>query len=91
MQSRIYALTDEAVGLHAQLKSKTLTHSERKTLAESLEETLALKTSLEIEFAKQMFLQDVPWTAEELDCPPESKLMRGPAGAGGGLRRRSRE
>ena len=91
MESRIYALTEEAVGLHTQLKSKTLTPSERKALSDSFEETLALKTHLEIEFAKEKMLRDVPWTAEELDCPPERELMRGPIGAGGGLRRRSRE
>ena len=85
MESRITALTEEAIVLSAQLKSKTLTSSERKTLSDSFEETMALKNYLEAELAKQKFLQDVPWTIQELDCPPEDQLMRGPIGAGGGI------
>ena len=87
---RIYHLTEEAVELHAQLKSKTLTVEHRSALKTLLEETLALRDYLQAEFEKTQFLTR-EWTAEELDCPPESQLMRGPVGAGGGLRRRSRE
>lgn len=85
MESRIQSLTDEAVLLSAQLKSKTLTPKERKQLTDDFEETMALKTYLEAELAKQTFLSDTQWTAQELDCPPESQLMRGPIGAGGGI------
>jgi hypothetical protein len=85
METRITALTEEAVGLSTQLKSKTLTPSERKQLTDAFEETMALKTHLETELAKQQFLQDIPWTVQELDCPPEDQLMRGPIGAGGAI------
>lgn len=85
MEARITALTDEAVELHTKLKSKTLTASERRMLQDSFEETMALKIYLETQLAKQRFLQDVPWTAQELDCPPDDQLMRGPIGAGGGI------
>lgn len=85
MESRILALTDEAVVLHTKLKSKTLTPEEHRRLLVEFEETMALKIYLETELAKQTFLRDVPWTLQELDCPPEDQLMRGPVGAGGGL------
>lgn len=85
MDDRIQSLTDEAVGLSAQLKSKTLTASERKALTDLFEETMALKIYLEAELAKMRFLQDIPWTAQDLECPPEDQLMRGPIGAGGGI------
>ena len=84
---RIYQLTDEAVGLHAQLKSKTLTAEQRSSLRDALEETLALRDYLQTEYDKMTFLSQT-WTAEELECPPESELMRGPKGAGGSLMRR---
>jgi hypothetical protein len=86
---RIYQLTDEAVGLHAQLKSKTLTAVERKQLTTDLEETLALCDYLQKEYDRQILLSQT-WTPEELEPPPESELMRGPIGAGGGLSRRAR-
>lgn len=79
MESRILALTEEAVGLHAQRKSKTLTPEESRKLRKDFEETMALKTYLETELAKQRFLQDTPSPPEEL------KLSPGPIGAGGGL------
>lgn len=82
---RIFELTEEAVGLSAQLKSKTLTAVERKQLTTLFEETMALKEYLELKLANARFLQDVPWTIQELECPPEDQLMRGPIGAGGGL------
>lgn len=85
----IYRLTDEAVGLHARLKSKTLTPVERKQLTTELEETLAYRDYLQAQHDKTAFLSQT-WTIQELEPPPESELMRGPVGAGGGLRRRSR-
>lgn len=81
----IIKLTTEAVGLSAQLKSKTLTAEEHRRLLVEFEETMALKIYLEAELAKQRFLADTQWTAQELDCPPEDQLMRGPIGAGGGI------
>jgi hypothetical protein len=88
--NRIYQLTDEAVVLHASLKSKTLTPAERKQRATDLEETLALRDFLQAETDKAEFTRLRPWTDSELNCPPESELMRGPVGAGGGLSRRAR-
>lgn len=85
MEARINRLTEEAVLLSAQLKSKTLTPSQRRMLLDEFEETIAYKTYLETELAKQRFLADIPWTVQELDCPPEDQLMRGPIGAGGGI------
>ena len=82
---RIYQLTEEAVCLHAQLKSKTLTAEQRSTLKELLEETLALRDYLHAELIRHQLLTR-EWTAEELECPPEDQLMRGPVGAGGGFR-----
>lgn len=85
----IYRLTDDAVGLHAQLKSKTLTPVERKQLTTELEDTLAYRDHLQAQHDKTVLLSQT-WTAQELEPPPEEQLMRGPPGAGGGLRRRSR-
>ena len=86
----IYRLTDDAVGLHARLKSKTLTPTERTLLTVELEETLAYRDFLQVEYDRVQLLTRT-WTPEELEPPPESERMRGPVGAGGGgLRRRSR-
>ena len=81
----IIKLTEEAVVLSAQLKSKTLTPEEHRRLLVEFEETMALKIYLEAELAKQRFLQDISWTVQELEPPPEDQLMRGPIGAGGGI------
>ena len=81
---RIYQLTEEAVALHAHLKSKTLTPDERKQLTSDLEETLALRDHLQAHHEKTQLLSQT-WTAQELEPPPEHEWMRGPVGAGGGL------
>jgi hypothetical protein len=86
---RINQLTEEAVALHASLKSKTLTPAERNQRTTDLEETLALRDYLQAQHDKLVFLSQT-WTPEELAVPPESELMRGPIGAGGGLSRRAR-
>jgi len=78
----IYRLTDEAVVLHAQLKSKTLTPAERKQRTTDLEETLALRDHLQREHEKSEFLKLRPWTESELNGSPG---MRGPVGAGGSI------
>jgi hypothetical protein len=79
---RIIKLTEEAVVLHASLKSKTLTPAERKQRTTDLEETLALRDHLQKEHEKAEFLKLRPWTESELNAPP---TMRGPVGAGGGI------